>query len=68
MVFTQPIATIPSQSKVTIKTHEAFGVGIGVKYGVSLVNNPHLPDFLAKVQSKRFAGFPDHENRKLGVD
>jgi hypothetical protein len=51
-----------------IETHADLDAGIGVKYGVILANNPQLSDFLVRVQSGSFAGFPDHENRKSGPD
>jgi len=57
MPFAWPIPTMKGQSRLTIKTHAAFGVGIKVRYEVISSNNPQFSSFWIRVQSGRFAGF-----------
>jgi hypothetical protein len=53
---------------LTIKTHAAFGVEIGVQYGVSLSNNPKISDFWITGKSERFAGFSEIEIQQSELD
>jgi DNA-directed RNA polymerase subunit E'/Rpb7 len=57
MVITQPIATMTSQRRLAIKTHAAFGVGIGMQIIDILPNKSQVSDFLNMVQSERFTVF-----------
>jgi len=57
MPFAWPIPTMKGQSRLTIETHAAFGVGIKVRYEVILSNNPQLSGFWIRVKSECFAGF-----------
>jgi hypothetical protein len=54
-------------SWVRIKTHAAFGVGIGAKYGLISSNKLQICDFLDKILSERFAGFSGEGKRVIGA-
>ena len=68
MVIALPIPSMKGQSRLRIKTHAAFGVGIGVRYGVILSKKPQFPYFPVRAQSERFAGFSGEGNRQSEPD